>query len=113
MDQLWPTLVTLAGILTAGAVLIAWILKPRETAAILDAAGAFAAALATARDLVAAAEQMTQAGDLDPAKRLDYVLDELGRMYPILEEPQLRAAVEAAVFWINRIATKQDAASAQ
>lgn len=106
-DQIWPTIVTLVGILAGAAVLVAWIIRPRETAAVLNAAQEFTAAIAAARDLVAAAEQMTQAGDMDPAARLDYVMDELGELYPALEAPQIRAAVEAAVFWINRLTEKQ------
>ena len=37
-DQIWPTIVTLAGILAGAAVLIVWIIRPRETAAVLNAA---------------------------------------------------------------------------
>ena len=50
---------------------------------------------------------MTQAGDMDPAERLDYVMDELWPHVPGPEAPQIRAAVEAAVFWINRLTEKQ------
>ena len=47
-DQIWPTIVTLAGILGA-AVLIAWIIRPRETAAVLNAAPGIHRAIAAAR----------------------------------------------------------------
>ena len=70
-------------------VLIAWIIRPRETAAVLNAAQEFTAAIAAARDLVAAAEQMTCAGDMDPPRALITSADELGALYPILEAPQI------------------------
>ena len=48
---------------------------------------------------------MTQAGDMDPAERLVTSWTNSAHVQA-LEAPQI-AAVEAAVFWINRLTEKQ------
>lgn len=95
MDGLW-WLVILA--LVAGATL-AWLVwrrgAPRSPS---EAAKQFRQAMDTASVLTAAAEQLWRTGELPRDGRLDYVMEELRSLYPGLDEGQLRALVEAAVF---------------
>ena len=48
-DRIWPTIVTHLPASWPARVLIVWIIRPRETAAVLNAAQEFTAAIAAAR----------------------------------------------------------------
>jgi hypothetical protein len=54
-----------------------------------------------AREIVAAAEQLYQTGNLTADERYDYVADLLSDLFPSLDSQAMRAAIEAAVHWRN------------
>lgn len=54
-----------------------------------------------AREIVAAAEQLYNTGNLTADERYDYVADLLSDLFPSLDSQAMRAAIEAAVHWRN------------
>lgn len=66
-----------------------------------DAATQMTAAAAVAFNLVSAAEQLWTTGRLPKDGRLEWVMAQLAALFPRLDETQLRATVEAAVYWLK------------
>jgi len=52
-------------------------------------------------NLVSAAEQLWTTGRLPKDERLDWVTAQLETLFPRLDDAQLRATVEAAVYWLK------------
>lgn len=97
----WNVLTPYVVALVAVVIVYALYRRGRVTNAV-DALTEFQKAAAVAQDLVAAAEQLYVTGELPPDARLDWVMAQLGELFPNLTETQLRAIVEASVYWLRR-----------
>ena len=105
----YGTLTAIAfGVVTV--VLLAWMIFQRRPGSVDEAQEALVQAADLARVAVAAAEQLYKTGRLpDNDAKLDYALGLLEAQFPALESEQLVATVEAAVYWLRRVAPKSDA----
>lgn len=85
--------------LTAVVLAVLWVrTKPASTEA---AAASIVEAADVAQTAVAAAEQLWRTGKLPKSERFDYALGLLQKEFPGLDPIQLRASVEAGVYWLK------------
>jgi hypothetical protein len=91
--------ITLA--VTALVLVVVWL---RTKPATVDAAiAATQQASQTARTLVMAAEQLARTGQLpDNDAKFDYTMKQLEEIYPQVSTEQLKATIEAAVYWLRQ-----------
>lgn len=98
MDSQYITWITLALTVIVGA-FAWWRTRPATAASVVDIVSD---AAYTARTLVAAAEQLASTGSLPTNDdKFDYVMAELSKLYPALDAEQLRATIEASVYWLK------------
>lgn len=97
----WVALAVLAAAFLAVLGISLW--RHGPAASLPGAAEQFASAAKSAVDLVTAAEQLWLTGELTRDGRLVYVMGLLREFYPDLDEHQLRATVEAAVYWLKQM----------
>lgn len=86
------------GVAVVGVVLL-WLRKPPATAA--DALAEVQEMVEFARQTVMAAEQLWQSGRLPRDGRFDWATAQLMARFPNLDQAQLTATIEAAVFWLK------------
>lgn len=87
------------------AALVVWMKRGQETsggvASLSETAAQLAQAASVAQDLVAAAEQLWQTGRLAKDERSQWVMGQLADLFPGLDENQLEAMLEAAVYFLK------------
>ena len=66
-------------------------------------------AIVVAQEMVLAAEQLWETGQLPKNERFDYVLEKMEMIFPTLDIDTLEALIEAAVKWAKIIAPKAEA----
>lgn len=98
MDQ--QVILYVVGLILMGGLLY-WLGRRQPAHSPAEVAEQMVRAANVALDLVQAAEQLWLTGELPKDDRLRYVLDELEAIFPDLDERQLRATVESAVFWMK------------
>lgn len=99
MDSEWLAWIAVG--LTVVLLVLVWVrTKPTSIA---GAIGQIQQASETAKALVMAAEQLWLTGELQKDDRLYYVMERLQTAWPSLDEEQLRATAEAAVYWLKYV----------
>ncbi len=94
-------------VLTGVLIVVVWVrTKP---ATVEDAAASIRDASEVAQTAVAAAEQLWRTGKLPKTERFDYALGLLQKEFPGLDPVQLRASVEAGVYWLKQAAAVRQA----
>lgn len=90
-----------SAVLTAVLLVVVWV---RTRPASVEAATAsIRDASEVAQTAVAAAEQLWRTGKLPKTERFDYALGLLQKEFPALDPIQLRASVEAGVYWLKAV----------
>lgn len=92
-------IVLAVAVLTGVLVVVFWVRTRPATAE--QAAASIRDASAVAQTAVAAAQQLWQTGKLPKDRRFDYALGLLQKEFPNLDPVQLRASVEAGVYWLK------------
>lgn len=75
----------------------------------IDTLAEMEVAIVLARELVVAAEQLWETGQIEKVERFDYVMSKLMMIFPNLDVETLEALLEAAVKWSKIIAPKVEA----
>jgi hypothetical protein len=86
-------------VLTGVLVVVFWVRT--RPASVEAAAASIRDASEVAQTAVAAAEQLWRTGKLPKTERFDYALGLLQKEFPGLDPIQLRASVEAGVYWLK------------
>lgn len=86
-------------VLTAILLIVVW-LRTRPTS-VGEAIASLQEVSQVAETAVAAAEQLWRTGKLPADKRFDYAMSLLEAEFPALQGEHLKAALEAAVFWLK------------
>ena len=89
-------------VVTAVLVVVIWIRTKPTSAA--QAGASIAEAATVAQTAVAAAQQLWMTGKLPRDERFNYALGLLQKEFPGLDAIQLRASVEAGVYWLKMAA---------
>lgn len=90
----------LASVVLTGVLLVVVWLRTRP-ASVGEAIASLQEVSAVAETAVAAAEQLWRTGKLPADKRFDYAMSLLEAEFPALQGEHLKAALEAAVFWLK------------
>lgn len=90
----------LASVVLTGVLLIVVWLRTRPQS-IDEAVASLQEVSQVAQTAVAAAEQLWRTGKLPADKRFEYAMSLLESEFPALQSEHLKAALEAAVFWLK------------
>ena len=103
-------IVMLAGMILTGGLFL-WLLwrSGPQPENITDRVEDLETAIVFARELVLAAEQLWETGQIEKGDRFDYVMGKLMMVFPDLDIDTLEALLEAAVKWGKIIAPKAEA----
>lgn len=97
--------------LLVGGMVVFWALRRRYAGAtppVSEIAAGVQEALAIAHSLVAAAEQMSETGQISRDERFAYVFSQLRELFPGLSQDTLVAAIEGAVWLVTKLPASQD-----
>lgn len=101
MDMQIGEILGLASMVLTGALLVVVWLRTRP-ASVAEAVASLQEVSQVAETAVSAAEQLWRTGKLPADKRFDYAMSLLEAEFPALQREHLRAALEAAVFWLKQ-----------
>jgi hypothetical protein len=101
--------VMLAGMVLAGGIFLWLLWRSAPKTELVDQVGDIETAIIFARELVLAAEQLWETGQIEKGDRFDYVMGKLMMVFPDLDIDTLEALLEAAVKWGKIIAPKAEA----
>lgn len=97
MDSTWIYIVT--GLIAL--VILLWMAKQLPATSTASAFEQWQSALEQSQAIVTAGEQLYLTGKLPKDKRLDWATARLEELFPDLNEDQVRAAIESAVYWLK------------
>ena len=100
----------LASVVLTGVLLVVVWLRTRP-GSVGEAIASLQEVSQVAETAVAAAEQLWRTGKLPSDKRFDYAMSLLEAEFPALQSEHLRAALEAAVFWLKAGIERQQQAA--
>ena len=98
----WLPWLTVA--LTVALLVLLWV-RTKPPGSVEEAADQVAKMAELAKTAVQAAEQLWITGKLDKSTRYDYAFSLLAGSFPNVDSEQLRASIEAAVYWIKQVPT--------